>query len=74
MTSLKCSIEQLQAESSNIEKFIAIAKKYTDIQELTPEILHTFIAKIVVHEREEKNVKYTNQQIDIYFTHIGNVI
>ena len=40
------------------------------IEELTTEILHTFISKIVVHEREKKRSKNSPQQIDIYFRYI----
>ena len=46
---------------------------YTDIKELTPEILRTFISKIVIHERSRKHAKDAEQDIDIYFTHIGNL-
>ena len=55
------------------DKFISLAKKYTRITELTPEILHTFISKIVIHERSERYKRHSEQQIDIYFTHIGIV-
>ena len=50
-----------------------IAYKYTDLQELTPEVLRTFIDKIVIHERSEKWSKFVEQQIDIYFRYIGNL-
>ena len=43
------------------------------MKELTPEILRTFISKIVIHERSRKHVKDAEQDIDIYFTHIGNL-
>ena len=71
---LESEIERLKAESAGIDKFIQIAKKYTDIQELTPEIPRTFIEKIVIHERDKWHSKSAHQQIDIYFTHIGNII
>ena len=71
---LESEIEKLKAESAGIDRFIQIAKKYTDIQELTPEILHTFIEKIVIHERDKWHSKSAHQQIDIYFTHIGNIV
>ena len=44
---------------------------YTDIQELTPEILREFIDKIVIHERSVKHGKYATQQIDIYYNFVG---
>ena len=70
---LEKEIQQLTESASNVDKFISLAKKYTRITELTPEILHTFISKIVIHERSERYKRHSEQQIDIYFTHIGIV-
>ena len=50
---------------------IALAKKFINIEVLTPEIIRTFISKIVIHEKSAKHCKSATQQIDIYFTHIG---
>ena len=50
-----------------------MAKKYTDIEELTPDVLRTFISKIVIHERKKKHDKNAMQQIDIYFRYIGSM-
>ena len=36
---------------TNTDKFIALAKKYIHIKDLTPEVLLTFVSKIVIHER-----------------------
>ena len=69
---LEDEIETIKSTTTNTDKFIALAKKYVHIQELTPEILLTFVSKIVIHERSEKRSKSATQQIDIYFTHIGN--
>lgn len=70
---LRNAIEDLKASATNVERFLEIVRKYTDIKELTPEILRTFISKIVIHERSRKHVKDAEQDIDIYFTHIGNL-
>ncbi|MCH5300014.1 MAG: DUF4368 domain-containing protein, partial [Ruminococcus sp.] len=66
-------IEELKAAATNVDKFIDIAHKYTDLQELTPEVLRTFIAKVVIHERSDKWSKVAEQQIDIYFRYIGSL-
>lgn len=68
---LESEIEIIKSTTTNTEKFIALAKKYVHIKELTPEILLTFVSKIVIHERSEKRSKSTTQRIDLYFTHIG---
>lgn len=57
---------------SNVEKLIAVTRKYTRIEELTPEILNAFVDKIVVHEAEKKDGKRT-QSIDIYYSYVGIV-
>lgn len=41
-------------------------RKYTEISELTPEIMHEFIEKIVVHEPEKIDGKRT-QRIEIFY-------
>ena len=70
---LKSEIEDLKAASTNVDKFIGIVNKYTDLKELTPEVLRVFIAKVVIHERDCKWSKTAEQQIDIYFRYIGKL-
>ncbi len=56
------------------KNFIELARKLTDIQELTPEILHTFISKIEIHEKvKDETTGKKIQDIDIYFTHVGKM-
>ena len=71
---LQKQIEDLKASSTNVEHFVTISNKYTDLQDLTPEILRTFIDKIVIHERTEKWAKTAEQQIDIYFRYVGCIV
>ena len=70
---LKVEIEQLKSTAVNVERFVSLARRYTDIRELTPEILRTFISKIVIHERPSRKKSEGEQRIDIYFTHIGSM-
>ena len=71
---LQKQIEDLKASSTNVDRFVTISNKYTDLQDLTPEILRTFIDKIVIHERTEKWAKTAEQQIDIYFRYVGCIV
>lgn len=68
------SINTEKNRMMNADRFLKVVQRYTDIQELTPEILHEFVEKIVVHERSEpwKKKNYT-QQIDVYFNFVGQV-
>ena len=74
---LKLKIEQLSKEIDNTEKketnltqFISNVKKYTEITELTPEILNELIEKIIIHQTEKINGKKV-QEIDIYYRGVG---
>ena len=71
LSELEKEIEALRENVTNVQRFLDTAKKYTDIKELTPEILRTFIQKIVIHEREQKHTKNAPQQIDIHFRYLG---
>ena len=70
---LKAKVEELtefvnisEQKSSDISAFISIVRKYEHITELTPEIMHQLIEKIVVHAPDKSGGKRI-QQIDIYF-------
>lgn len=47
-------IEKLQASIANVSRFVEKAKRYTEIPELTGELLNLFIERIEVGEREER--------------------
>ena len=66
-------VAKLKATVSGADNFIARAKRYTDIQELTPELLRLFIEKIVVHEKDVKWSKHARQTVEIHYTDIGVV-
>ena len=66
-------VTKLKTTVSGADNFIARAKRYTDIQELTPELLRLFIEKIVVHEKDVKWSKHASQTVEIHYTDIGVV-
>lgn len=63
---------ELSAHKANTDGFIKSVKKFTDIKELTPEILGEFIEKILVHEADKSSGKRI-QKIEIIFKGIGKV-
>ena len=69
----EAAIQKLRDTVSSTDSFIAKAKRYTDITELTPELLRLFIQKIVVHEKSTKWSKKAMQTIEIYYTDTGCV-
>ena len=66
-------IQRLRETVSGTDGFLDKAKRYTDITELTPELLRLFIEKIVVHEKEVKSSKHAPQTVEIYYNGIGYV-
>jgi len=74
LPAIEKQMEALKDQSTGAERFVALARKYTNITELTPEILNTMIDKIIIGEREnrhsKKNVK---QKIRILFKGFGEL-
>ena len=64
------AIRRLREQVCGADHFIALAKKYTDIRELSPELLRLFIRKIVVHEKDVKWSKHARQTVEIYYNDI----
>ena len=62
-------IQRLKETVSNTAAFLDKAKRYTDIQALTPELLRLFIQKIV--EKEVKWSKHAPQTVEIHYADIG---
>ena len=66
-------LDGMSVTATNVERFVDISNKYTDLRELTPEVLRTFIERIIIHKRTAKHSKTATQQIDIYFRYIGKL-
>ena len=66
-------MEKLRAASANVDAFVEKAKKYTAIDELTPELLRLFIQRIEVGERSVKYSRSASQSIRIVYRDIGAV-
>ena len=64
-------LERLKDSVSNVSAFVDKAKQYTEINELTAEILHLFIERVQVGERAEKWSRTAMQEINIYYRDIG---
>ena len=67
----EAAIQKLRDTVSGTDGFIVKAKRYTDITELTPELLRLFIQKIVVHEKSTKWSKKAMQTIESHYSDIG---
>ena len=70
--SLCAIVEASEAQAVNIKSFLKIVKKYTEPTELTPQLLHEFVDKIVVHEAD-KSSGHRIQRIDVHNNFIGEI-
>jgi len=69
---LEADLAEQGEKAANVGKFLAIVRKYTDIQELTLTLLREFIDKIIVHEPDRSSGKRA-QQVDIHYNFIGDI-
>ena len=69
---LKAEIEKDKKEKDQILDFLCLVEKYSSVEELTPEIIRSFVDKIIVHEKRKENVHY-RQEVEIVYNFIGAV-
>ncbi len=74
---LKAAIPEMEAtldattdKAADLQRFIERARQVTRLTELTPEIVHEFIDKIVVSKPDKLNGK-RHQRVDIHYNTIG---
>jgi len=69
---LENELAEQEAKAVSVDKFLALVRKYTDIQELTPGLLGEFVERIVVHEATKIN-GHREQEVVIYYNFVGTV-
>ena len=70
MRELKDIISSEQTASVNVDWFLSLVRKYTDVQELTAEIIREFVERVYVHKAEYVDGKRV-QRIRIVWNCIG---
>ena len=72
VTKLRNTVEACEQQSVNMDSFLKLVRKYTVPDKLFPELLNTFVEKIVVHA-PDKSSGHRTQQIDIHYNFIGEI-
>ena len=67
---MEASLDATTDKAADLQRFIERARQVTRLTELTPEIVHEFIEKIVVSKPDKVNGK-RHQQVDIHYNTIG---
>jgi hypothetical protein len=57
---------------AGVDRFIDAARRYTEIEMLTPAIVHEFIDKIIIHEPEQARGN-RRQRVEIIYNNIGMI-
>ena len=74
MKELRQFIDAATEDRLNVDSFIGMVRKYTDITELTAEIIRSFVEKIVVMNPEKvPGTRTKRQTVVIYWNFIGAV-
>ena len=67
---LRTLLADAQDKQVNIDRFLVLVRKYTDIQELTSEVLHEFVEKVYVHQTQRIDGQKV-QRLQIVYNCIG---
>ncbi len=63
-------IEHGETQTKDLKLLLVNVRKYTDPQELTPELLNDLVDKIIVHA-PDKSSGHRKQKIEIYYNAVG---
>lgn len=69
---LKESLAVKEESEESLAKFVSVMKSYTEVTELTPEILNSFIEKIYIGKPERINGQRV-QEVKIIYKPVGAV-
>ncbi len=69
---LRKTVEGIEQQTLNVKSFLKIVHSYIEPDTLTPDILHEFVEKIVVHA-PDKSSGHRTQQVDIHYNFVGEI-
>ena len=66
----QAELDAFEADTTRVDQFLALTKKYTDFSILTTPMIYEFVDKILVHAPDRSTGDRT-QEVDIYLKFIG---
>lgn len=67
---LEAEINAVAERKTDVSRFLQIVRKYTDVQELTYEIIHEFIDRILIYELDKET---NTRKIEILYSFVGHI-
>ena len=71
LTDVQNRLNQAQTVNAQTNKYLALARKYRDCTELTDDMIHAFVEKIVVHKTIHPAKGERTRQIEVHLNYIG---
>ena len=69
---LELEIDEQNEQVTGVDRFIDTVRRYTEIEKLTPAIVHEFIDKIIVYEPQQARGN-RRQKVEIIYQRIGSI-
>ena len=66
------SLDLYTEDTEHIDRFLALASRYTDLSTLTDEMTLAFVDRVLVHEPQKIDGQRT-QAVEVFLKHIGKV-
>ena len=66
-------MDAFEADTTRVDQFPALTKKYTDFSVLTTPMIYEFVDKILVHAPDRSTGDRT-QEVDIYLKFLGETL
>ena len=66
----KSELESTQQQEVDLRQLLRALREFTEVKQLTPEMVDTLIQRIEVHSKEKVNGR-NRVKVDIYFTAVG---
>jgi hypothetical protein len=74
ISELESKQEEATPRKADINRLIALVRKYQNITELTDQMFYEFIDRVVVHAPNGAHGKGRCQQLNVYFNFVGNYL
>lgn len=73
ISTLAAQLETDREHTENVEKWIMLVKHYTNLSELSADVLNTLIEKILIHSPSKDSDGNRVQEIEIFYRFVGNI-
>jgi hemerythrin-like domain-containing protein len=74
LSALEAELAEQESQAANADKFLDVVRRHTEIETLTPAVVHEFIDRIIIHEPEQARKNRRQKVTEINFQNQGIVV